>query len=142
MPIEVFTEEWSRACCERLAGSEEYRRVAGEWDFPVVLVMERDPALGVEEERAVYFDLHRGECQGARLATEDDLSRAPYVMRATPAAWRHLLAGELDPIAAIMRGSLRLSRGSLLSLARYAGAAKELVKVASQVEAEFPPPRL
>lgn len=142
MPIEVFTEEWSRACCENLNRSEAYRAVAGDWEHPVVLVMERDPALGVEEERALYFDLFRGECRGTRAATEADLAQAPYVMRASPAAWRHVLGREVDPITALMRGTLRLARGSLMSLARYAGAAKELVSAAAAVEAEFPPPRL
>lgn len=142
MSIEVFTEEWGRACCRQLGASEEYRRAAGEWEHPVVLVMERDPALGVEEERALYFDLYRGECRGARTATEADLAEAPYVMRATPAAWRHVLAREVDPVTALMRGSLRLARGNLMAMARYAGAAKELVNAAARVEAEYPPPRL
>jgi putative sterol carrier protein len=82
MPMEVFTEEWSRACCQGLNRREGYRRVAADWDAPVVLVMERDPARGVEEERAVYLDLHRGECRGASLATERDLAMARYAAAA------------------------------------------------------------
>jgi putative sterol carrier protein len=142
MPMEVFTEEWSRACCESLNRREGYRKAAADWDAPVVLVMERDPALGVEDERAVYLDLHRGECRGTRLATERDLAEAPYVMRASPAVWRHILDGELDPIPALLQGRLRLARGDALAMARYASAARELVAAAGEVEAFFPPPRL
>ncbi|HEX2092482.1 MAG TPA: hypothetical protein VHG28_08785 [Longimicrobiaceae bacterium] len=142
MPMEVFTEEWARACCEELNRRGGYRGSAGDWESPVVLVMERDPALGVEEERAVYLDLYRGECRGTRRATGADLADAPYVMRATPAAWRRILAGEVEPITALMTGRLRLARGSLMSLARHAGAARELVAAAAAVDAEFPPPRL
>lgn len=142
MPIEVFTEEWSRACCESLNRREGYRSAAADWEGAVVLVMERDPALGVEEERAVYLDLHRGECRGARLATEAELEKAPYVMRATPAVWRHLLDREVEPVTALTQGKLRLARGSVFALAKYASAARELVAAAAGVEALFPPPRI
>ncbi len=140
--MEVFTEEWGRACCEEMNRRESYRAAAAEWEGAVVLVMERDPALGVEEDRAFLLDLHRGECRGTRPATEDDLARAPYVMRAGPAAWRHILDGELDPIAAVMTGRLRLARGSLFSLARFTAAAREMVAAAAAVEADHPPARL
>lgn len=140
--MEVFTEEWSRACCERLNESDGYREAAAEWEGAVVLVMERDPALGVEEERAFHLDLHRGSCRGARRATEADLEEARYVMRAAPAVWRHVLERELDPVAALLQGKLRLARGSLFALARYTDAARELVSAVAEVEASFPPPRL
>ena len=140
--MEVFTEEWGRTCCEEMNRRESYRAAAAEWEGAVVLVMERDPALGVEEDRAFLLDLHRGECRGTRPATEDDLARAPYVMRAGPAAWRHILDGELDPIAAVMSGKLRLARGSLFSLARFTAAAREMVAAAAAVEADYPPARL
>ncbi len=140
--MEVFTEEWARACCDELNRREGYRKAAAEWKDAVVLVMERDPALGVEEERAFHLDLHGGECRGTRRATEADLEQATYVMRAAPAVWRHILEGATDPIAALMTGRLRLARGSLMSLARHASAAKELVAAASSVEAAFPPARL
>lgn len=142
MPIEVFTDEWSHACCEQINRSDAYRAAAADWEAPVVLVMERDPALGVEEDHAVYLDLYRGECRGARRATEADLAEASYVMRAPPATWRHLLDRELDPITAVMTGRLRLTRGALFSLARYTAAAREMVNAAAEVEALFPPPRL
>jgi putative sterol carrier protein len=140
--MEVFTEEWSQACCAELNRRDSYRAAAADWIAPVVLVMERDPALGVEEDRAFWLDLHRGECRGTRRATDEDLAQATYVMRATPAAWGHLLAGELDPVAAVMSGRLRLARGSVFSLARYTAAAREMVAAAGAVEATFPPPRL
>lgn len=140
--MEVFTEEWGRACCEEMNRRPSYRAAAAQWEDAVVLVMERDPALGVEEDRAFRLDLYRGECRGTRRATPADLEEAAYVLRAGPAAWGHVLAGELDPIAAVTTGRLRLARGSLFSLARHTAAAREMVAAAGAVEAVFPPPRL
>ena len=142
MPTEVFTAPWTHACCETLNRRGTLRTSAADWDAPVVLVMEADAALGVETERACWFELRRGECREARAATEADLREAPYVLRATPAVWRHVLEGELDPVAALMQRKLHLARGNLMVLARYASLARELVAAAAEVECAFPPPRL
>lgn len=142
MPIEVFTDDWARACCENLNRRGTLRASAAGWDAPVVLVMEADAALGVETERACWFELRKGECRAARAATEADLGEAPYVLRAGPAAWRRILEGETDPVAAVMQGKLRLARGNLMALARYAPVARELVAAAAEAGGAFPPPRL
>lgn len=138
MPTEVFTEAWARACCEALNASERYRRAAAEWEWPIVLAMTADPAHGVPEARAFHLDLFRGECRGTRPATEEDRERAAYVMEAGPGAWREILSGRLEPVTALMQGKLRLARGSLFALARYADAAREMVAAAGTVDAVFP----
>lgn len=136
--MEVFTEEWARACCERLNAREKYHQAAATWEWPVVLVMTPDPALGLHEERGVYLDLHRGACRGTRAATGGDREEAPYVMEAGPGAWREIMAGRVDPVTALMQGKLRLARGSLFVLARYTEAAREMVAAAGEVEGVFP----
>ncbi len=138
MPIEVFSEEWSRAYCEALNRHQPYGRAAEGWEGAVVLVMRRDPAQGIEEDRAVFLDLRHGGCRGARVATEDDLRDALYRLSADPTTWRQILAQKLDPISALMQGKLRLERGSLMTMTHYAPAARELVVAATQVEAVFP----
>ena len=136
--MEVFTEEWARACCERLNEREKYRQAGATWEWPVVLVMTPDPVLGLHEERAVHLDLRQGTCRDARAATAQDREDAPYVLEAGPGAWREIMAGRVDPVAALMQGKLRLGRGSLFVLARYTEAAREMVAAAGEVEAVFP----
>jgi len=138
MAIEVFSEEWSHACCDQLNRHEPYKSAASSWEGAIVMVMRADPRSGLEEDRAAYFDLHHGECRGARVATEEDLARAPYVMAAKPDVWKQVFGRQLDPISALMFGKLKLERGSMFSLARYTAAAKEMVVAASMVEAAFP----
>ena len=138
---EVFTEEWSRACCERLNASEAYRSAAATWQGAIVLVMAADPAQGVDADRAVYIDAHQGACRGARVATDGDAETAPFVFRADVPTWKRLLAGETDPVAAVMAGKLRLVRGGLMTVAKYAGAAKEMIAAAAEVGGTFPEPK-
>ena len=138
MPTEVFTEEWSRACCLALNERPNYAAVAAEWRDAVVLVMGADPALGIAEDRAVYLDLWEGACRGTRAATADDRATAPFVLRAGASTWRRLLDGGTDPVSAVMRGELKLERGSLMTLAKYSGAAREMVAAAVQAGGTFP----
>lgn len=135
--MEVFTEEWARACCERLNTRAVYREAGAAWEWAVVLVMSADAAQGVTEDRAVLLDLYRGECRGTRLATADDLARAPYVLSASPAGWRDILAGG-DAVAALMRGQLRLVRGNLFQMSRHTAAAREMVAAAAEAGGRFP----
>jgi putative sterol carrier protein len=138
MALEVFTEEWALACCERISAHEGYRKEGAGWMDAVVLVMTADPARGVPADRAFWLDLHAGACRGTRAATQADLDSAPFVLTAGPGAWEQILSGRLDPVTALMTGRMRLARGGLFALAKHAGAAKELVRAAGEVPAVFP----
>jgi putative sterol carrier protein len=138
MALEVFTDEWARACCERINTHEGYRAAGAAWTDAVVLVMSADAAHGVPTDRAFWLDLHAGTCRGTRAATAHDLDTAPFVLGAGPAAWEQILSGRLDPVTALMTGRMRLARGGLFALAKHAGAAKELVRAAGEVPAVFP----
>jgi len=137
--MEVFTEEWASACCEALNRGGAYAVAAADWEEGVsVLSMSADPAHGIMEDRAVYIDAHRGHCRGARMASEADIEAAPYVFRANAATWKRLLAGEVEPVTAVMQGKLKLVRGSLFALAKHAKAATAMVAAAGEVGGTFP----
>jgi putative sterol carrier protein len=137
--MEVFTEEWCAACCDRLNQRESYRLAAAGWEGPAVLLMSADAEHGIGSDRAVWLDMHHGQCRGARVATKEDLETSAYVFRADPAHWKRLLDGEMDPVSAVMQGKLRLSRGNLFTLAKYAPAAREMVLAAGEIGGTFPP---
>jgi putative sterol carrier protein len=136
--MEVFTEAWAHACCEALNRSEAYRASAAAWEGEIILSMQADPAQGVDADRAVYIDTHRGECRRAHLAGDEEIQKAAFAFRADPATWKLLLAREMEPVAAVMQGKLRLVRGNLFALARYAQAAKDMVAAAGEVGGTFP----
>jgi putative sterol carrier protein len=138
MSYEVFTHDWAVACGEQINENEDYRQAAKNWEWPLVLTMTADPKLGVPE-RSVYLDLYHGECRKARAATADDLDGVPFVIKADPETWKRVLERDLEPIFGLIRGKLKLAKGSLVSLLPYTTAAKEMVLSAACVETEFPP---
>jgi putative sterol carrier protein len=138
--IEVFTEEWSRSCLDRLNERPGYRAAAASWTDAVVLVVTADRGAGFPEDRAIHLELDRGVCREARLASAADRTDAPIVLTGAPPVWRELLQEGADPVQAVLQGRLRLERGSPFVLARFAAAAREMVAAAAAAGGTFPSP--
>lgn len=138
MSLEVFTQRWAQAWADELRASAEYRRAALKWEGSLLLEMEADPDDGVAEDRAVFLDLWHGDCRGARIPDEEDREEARYVIRAGARQWRKVLAGEMEPITALMSGQLKLARGSLARLVPYVKASTELLAAATRIGSHFP----
>jgi putative sterol carrier protein len=136
--MDVFSDAWAVAWAREINASDAFRVAALKWESGFVLVMQPDAAAGFREPRAVFVDLTGGSCRAGRAATDEDLERAPYVLKASPAVWREVLGGDLEPVGAVMTGLLDLSRGSLVGLAPWVGAAKELLSAACRVDTTYP----
>lgn len=137
MPHDMFTHGWAVAWGEEIRANPEYREAARSWKWPMVFIMWAAPELGVPE-RSVFLDLFEGDCREARAATAEDVESAPYVISADPATWKRVVDRELEPIPGLMRGTLKLEKGSLASLLPYLRASKELVLSAARVNTCFP----
>lgn len=137
MSYEVFTHDWAVACGDQINANEDYRKAAKNWKWPMVLTMKADAKLGVPE-RSVFLDLFEGDCREARVAQAADLEEAPYVISADPPTWKRVLEHDLEPIPGLIRGKLKLVKGSLVSLLPYVTAAKEMVNSAANVDTRFP----
>lgn len=137
MPHEMFTHDWALAWGEELRANAEYRQAARNWKWPMVLTMQAAPDLGLPE-RSVFLDLLEGDCREARAATAEDLANASYVLSGDPRTWKRVLDGEIDPIGGVMRGKLKLAKGSLTSLLPYVNASRELVVSATRIGTLIP----
>lgn len=136
--MKVFSEEWVKKWGEKINESEQYSQAAQTWEWPLILTFEKDPSIGVNEDWSVYLDLWRGECREARLATEEDIENAPYVISADSYTWKQIFDRKLEPISTIMRGRMKLIKGNMSTLSAYVLASKYLVESALEMDAEFP----
>ncbi len=131
----AFSHEWAESLAQELGASDGYRAAAATWEGSLVLAI---PAAGGGHGHAAFLDLWHGECRAARQASDDDRTRADFMIAADADTWRRVLARELEPIFALMSGKLKLERGSLAKLVPQAAAARELVAAAARVETVFP----
>ena len=136
----AFSQDWAENLARELRASDAYRAAAETWEGPLVLALAPDGDDGDEDHgaHAAFLDLWHGECRDARAANDDDRSQAEFLIAAGADAWRRVLAGELEPIFALMSGKLKLVRGSLAKLLPQAIAARELVAAATRINTVFP----
>jgi putative sterol carrier protein len=136
--MNVFSEEWLTEWKKKINENASYRQAAQTWEWPLILIFEKDPSAGVDEDRAVYLDLWHGECRDARVATKEDIQNSPYVISADPYTWKQIFDRKLEPISTIMRGRMKLIKGNMSTLSAYVLAAKYLVESALELDLEFP----
>ena len=135
--MEVFSEEWARSWCLALNGDPAFRAAGGNWVGDVAVVMTKSTA-GDSPMRAVRVDIRHGECVTAEPIRESEIEQAGFVLTATGAVWREVLAGRQNPLVALMTGKLRLTKGSLADLLPYGTMARELIRLALEMEAAIP----
>lgn len=135
MSFDLFDQPWAEAMGRALAASESYRRAAARWEGSLTLAL-RDAAGA--PRAGVFLDLSRGDCHEARAARPADYDGSAFVIAGPLPVWLAVLEGRSEPLGAIMRGQLKLTRGSLGRLMPFVEAARELVAAARTVPTRFP----
>lgn len=136
--MQLLTEEWVKAWQEKINANVQYRQSARGWEWPIILILEKDPSVGLDEDRAVFLDLYHGDCREARVATREDFSETPFIISGDLNVWKQVLGRRLDPISAIIRGRMKLIKGNMSTLSAYVTAAKYLVESSLELETEYP----
>ncbi len=135
MSIPAFSPAWADAFRQAVNTDTSYRDAAARWTNPVALVVE--PGEGLDAGVAVQVDLAAGACLAAEALAPDAVT-APFVLSAGLANWKRILVEDADPIAAVAKGDLRLTRGSIGTLMLHARGAKALLHCARQIETAWP----
>ena len=102
------------------------------------MIVQSDPANGIERSAGMILDVHQGECHGARFVEDaDDSVQAEFVIVASYARWKDVIERKLDPIKGMMEGKLKLVRGHLPTIIRFVEPARIVVASASKVPTDF-----
>lgn len=134
--MEIFSQDWARQWREEINSSDAYRNAAKGWNGSLALRMKGPRGKG--GSRGVFVDLGNGGCTDGRVASQEDLAAAQFVMSADAKVWREVLDGRFEPVLGIMTGRLKLERGKISELVPWVKAAKELVAAAGRVGGNFP----
>ena len=132
-----FSDEWIASWKQALTESEHYRIKAKEWNASVLLRM-NPPSATLNKKSAVgfYLDLQYGECHELRYAVEKDLDLADIILTGDENTWLTLIEKKKDPAMMIMKGSLKLEKGSLVMLSNQKEAARALLQTAPSYQKE------
>jgi len=129
--------EWVSAYERAINASDTYRQASTEWTHgAVALVVNPHPEIGIAESVGIWLDLDRGLCRAARLVSQPDATRAPFVLTSDYARWKQVIRKELGPVAGILQRKITL-QGSLPIVVRFIKSAEALVEAATQVPTRF-----
>ncbi len=118
--------------------SAEYRAAGADWVHGAVTLLIRAlPGPAAAEPTAIWLDLDRGVCRGARVAPVGAVPPAAFVLAAEYMEWKRILRRELSPAAGLLTGRLAVT-GSLAILLRHARSADALVGAIAGVPTRFP----
>jgi putative sterol carrier protein len=134
---EFPSDAWVEAFVERINASEEYARLAHDWEGDVVIAVEAEPDKGVPTDVHVLLDLWHGACRGGGIVDPGRGSRAEFLVRAPYSRWKDVIRGDLEPVKGLMQGKLRV-RGDLQKILRYVKATQQLALLTGTVETTFP----
>jgi putative sterol carrier protein len=134
---EFPSDAWVEAFVERINASEEYARLAHDWEGDVVIAVEAEPDKGVPTDVHVLLDLWHGACREGGIVDPGRGSRAEFLVRAPYSRWKDVIRGDLEPVKGLMQGKLRV-RGDLQKILRYVKATQQLALLTGTVETTFP----
>jgi len=124
------SEEWAAEFRLVLNGNAAYKEAAKAWEGDILfLVRGSDPNAPAP---GVHLALAHGECSAATYHADARTVSAEFVYEGTPENWKRLVAGEVDPVKAILDGTFRI-KGNLAKAMRFTRAAKELVETATRI---------
>jgi len=137
--MEYFSSEWLDAWAESIRNSGKYRKAGANWNAPLIIRIKPKPE-GFEDDHAVgiYLHLSYGECKELRYAYESDIEKTDFILTANDTTWINIIENSKDPTMAIMMGSIKIEKGSLITLSTHQRAASELLKTAPSVYEGIP----
>lgn len=134
----LFTESWVNEWKKAINSSKKYAAAGKFWNAPIVLAFNPVPSfLNEADHIGFYLDLHNGRCEELRFATIEDKKRADIILTASEKSWRRLITQKKDPTMQIMKGGLKLEKGSLVLLSTQRKAAKTLLETAPDYSEKY-----
>ena len=130
-PNAYFTKEWANEWHKAINNSEDYRRKGKSWNATLILKFHPVPEQFKSDRIIGFFlNLKYGECTELRFAKEKDEEICDVMLSADEPTWIRLIEEKKDPTGLIMKGSLKLEKGSLILLTTQKKAAKALLESA------------
>lgn len=119
-----YTAEWAATWASALQQDTQWAASSTKWKWTVL--------VRVEDHSNWLLDLYRGECRSIVQVNEN--TSADFVLVADERTWDRILDGDQAPMVAIMQGSVRLEKGSILTLGRFSKSATLMLQAAMRAE--------
>jgi len=126
----TFLEEWKKS----INNNNEYARFGSTWNDPVLLKFDPLPEpLSIQNHTGYFLDLEEGKCKHLRFSITEDENKAGIIISGDENTWLGLLLEKRDPLFLIMKGDLKIEKGSLMKITSQRKSANALLKSAATI---------
>jgi len=137
--MDYFSEEWIDAWADSIQKSDKYKQAGKNWNSILIIKIRPKPEyLEDNNSIGVYLDLSYGECKSMRYAVADDEDKSDVILSADEKTWVDIVEKSSDPTMAIMKGVIKIEKGSLITLSTQRKAATALLKTAPAIHGGKP----
>ncbi len=136
------SQAWADAFRDAVNQNEAYQKHGKPWTFgKVAMAVKAEPDKGIPDDAGFVLDVHQGECRGVDYVKGmDAMQEAPFIIVASYDRWLTVIAGDVDPIKAMMEGKLKLVKGALPTMLRFVESSRALVNSATEVATDLDAP--
>lgn len=133
----AFTQEWLDAWKQKIAGSQEYKEIAKEWEGSVGLICNADPSKSIPNPVYLFTDYWHGDVRDFLVCDEVKVQTAKFIMTGDYARWKQVAKKELDATKALMQGKLKL-KGDLTYVVRNVKTINKVIDLLTEVQTVWP----
>lgn len=138
---DYFTTEWVDAWQKSINHSKKYKEAGKSWNTPLILKIEPKPEQIIDDNVVgIFMDLSYGECREMRYAYSEDVASTDIILTSDFSTWIEMIEKRKDPTMAMMKGKIKVEKGSLVTLSTQRKAATALLKTAPTMYDGIPVP--
>ena len=126
--------EWLQALMEKLNTDEKYAHTARNWEGDMVYQVDSGGSL--QHPVTFYLDLWHGKCRNAFMMEEGEQVKSAFTLRGPYENYVRLLAGELDPMQALLTRKLSV-QGNMAVLMRSVPTVLDFVRCCKEITDSF-----
>jgi len=128
--------EWMNAIVEKLNASDEYKKVAANYEGDIVLQVLPEPGI-LDEGLCMYANPYHGQIKDVQVLKSPEEKKPEFIITGPFTVWRDIAEGKLDSMQAVMKGKLKLT-GSMAKLLKNIKAANVLLNTLKTIPTTFP----
>jgi len=130
------SKEWAEDVYTKINSSEEYAKVAADWEASVTLVIEAEEGK-LDSTFILWLDPWHGKVRSYEILKDIEDKKSSYIIRSTYSIWKEIVKGEKNPTKLLLSGKLKV-KGSMTYLLRRTKTNDALMNVLKTVKSEFP----
>jgi putative sterol carrier protein len=129
------TKDWIENAKKAYEGNPDMKEVAKAMTLNLCMKMTKKPEAGLDEDLNIVMDIKEGSIS-VKFASEEESKKAPYVISMDYDTGKGMMTGKVDMMQAFMGGKVKMMKGNMMDMAKYAGQMPKMMGGMSAIMAD------